>query len=63
MSEHTFKDVDPTHWAYKAVQDMVNRGILQGFGGKFHGDKLVNRYQMAVIIKKVQRQSPLKQAS
>ncbi|MDH3558530.1 MAG: S-layer homology domain-containing protein, partial [Deltaproteobacteria bacterium] len=61
VSEHTFKDVDPTHWAYTAVQDMVSRGILQGFDGKFHGDKLVNRYQMAVIIRKVLQQSPLKQ--
>jgi hypothetical protein len=60
--EHTFKDVDQTHWAYTAVQNTVNRGILQGFDGKFHGDICVNRYQMAVVIKKVLDQSPTKQA-
>ncbi len=48
-----FSDVPRTHWAYEAIQKAVDAGILQGFDGKFHGEKLVNRYQMAVIIKKI----------
>jgi len=48
-----FSDVPRTHWAYESIQKAVDAGILQGYEGKFHGDKLVNRYQMAVIVKKI----------
>lgn len=48
-----FSDVPKTHWAYPAVQQAVNAGVMQGFGGKFHGEKFINRYQMAVIVKKI----------
>jgi len=48
-----FSDLPRTHWAFSAVQRSVDAGILQGFDGKFHGEKLINRYQMAVIIKKI----------
>jgi hypothetical protein len=48
-----FSDVPRTHWAYESIQKAVDNGILQGYEGKFHGDKLVNRYQMAVIVKKI----------
>jgi hypothetical protein len=52
-ASNPFSDVGRTHWAYAAIGRAVDAGILQGFDGKFHGDKLVNRYQMAVIIKKI----------
>jgi hypothetical protein len=52
-ASNPFSDVGRTHWAYSAIGRAVDAGILQGFDGKFHGDKLVNRYQMAVIIKKM----------
>jgi hypothetical protein len=48
-----FNDVPRTHWAYKAIQKAVAAGVLEGYDGKFHGQKLINRYQMAVIIKRI----------
>jgi len=49
----TFGDVPRTHWAYDAIQKAVDAGILQGYDGKFHGQRLLNRYQMAVIVAKM----------
>lgn len=48
-----FSDVPRTHWAYDAIQKAVSAGILQGYDGKFHGKRLLNRYQMAVITAKL----------
>ena len=48
-----FTDVPRTHWAYDAIQSAVDAGILQGYDGKFHGKRLLNRYQMAVITAKL----------
>ena len=48
-----FSDVPRTHWAYSAIQRAVDAGVLEGYDGKFHGEKLINRYQMAVIVKRV----------
>ena len=48
-----FSDVPRTHWAYKAISRAVDAGVLEGYDGKFHGEKLINRYQMAVIVKRV----------
>ena len=48
-----FSDVPTTHWAYKAIQKAVDAGVLEGYDGKFHGQKLINRYQMAVIVKRI----------
>ncbi|MBI4860846.1 MAG: S-layer homology domain-containing protein [Candidatus Riflebacteria bacterium] len=45
-----FADVPPGHWAYEAISKAVGAGILQGWENKFHGNKVVNRYQMAVIV-------------
>jgi hypothetical protein len=48
-----FADVPANHWAYDAIQKAVDAGILQGFDGQFHGKKLLNRYQVAVIVAKM----------
>lgn len=45
-----FSDVPKGHWAYEAVQKAAEAGILQGWNGRFHGNKVVNRYQMAVVV-------------
>jgi hypothetical protein len=45
-----FSDVPRGHWAYEAVQKAAEAGILQGWNGRFHGNKVVNRYQMAVVV-------------
>ncbi len=48
-----FSDVPRSHWAYGALTRAVDAGVLEGYDGKFHGEKLINRYQMAVIIKRL----------
>jgi hypothetical protein len=49
-SSGPFADVPLGHWAYQAVSKAVETGILQGWENKYHGTKVVNRYQMAVIV-------------
>ena len=48
-----FSDVPRSHWAYEAIQKTVDAGVLQGFDGKFEGARLLNRYQMAVVVAKL----------
>lgn len=48
-----FTDLAPSHWAYGAAQSVMEAGILQGYEDKFHGKRLINRYQTAVIIAKL----------
>ncbi len=45
-----FNDVPSHHWAKEAVGQSVEAGILQGYDGKFHGNKTLNRYEIAVIV-------------
>lgn len=52
-ASNPFSDVPRTHWAYRGVQAMVDAGLLEGYDGKFQGEKLLNRYQMAVITKRL----------
>jgi hypothetical protein len=53
FAANPFADVPRTHWAYEAIQKAVDAGVLQGFDGKFMGEKTVNRYQMAVVVKRL----------
>ena len=45
----SFTDIDPDHWAYQAVQRLVNNyGCLAGYpDDSFRGDQLVSRYEFA----------------
>lgn len=38
------------HWSYVAVQKLVADGIIDGTDVKYNGDKLLTRYEMAVIV-------------
>ena len=53
VQANPFSDVPRHHWAYGAIQRAVDAGVLEGYDGRFHGEKLINRYQMAVIIKRL----------
>ncbi len=47
-------DVPPTHWAYKAVKLLVDKGYLQLYQDQtFQGDKSVDRYTLATIVAKI----------
>lgn len=47
-------DVPPTHWSYKAVKLLVDKGYLQLYQDQtFQGDKPVNRYTLATVVAKI----------
>jgi len=49
-----FIDVPQQHWAYGAVKELVNDGVLEGeSNGKFSGDKALTRYEFAQIVARV----------
>ena len=46
-----FADVDTSSWAYQAVSQLSDQGVVDGYpGGTFKGDKNVSRYELAQII-------------
>ena len=46
-----FSDVNPSDWAYQAVADLSEQGIVEGYpNGTFEGQKNITRYEMAQII-------------
>ncbi|MBP2638752.1 MAG: S-layer protein, partial [Firmicutes bacterium] len=48
-----FADVPARHWSYDAVSKLAAEGILEGEGnGAFQGDKLLTRYEFAVLVSK-----------
>lgn len=53
LSKPKFSDVPATHWAYKDIQFMVDRGIISGLGdGKFGPDSPARRCELAVMLVK-----------
>ena len=54
QSVKDFKDLPKDHWAYEAVNDLVDKGIISGYSDElFKGENKVTRYEMAVIVNKV----------
>ena len=46
-----FSDVSPDDWAFKAVSDLSEQGVVEGYpDGTFRGNKNVSRYEIAQII-------------
>ena len=46
-----FADVDTSSWAYRAVSQLSDQGVVDGYpDGTFKGDKNVSRYELAQII-------------
>ncbi|MBP2642989.1 MAG: S-layer y domain protein [Firmicutes bacterium] len=48
---NAFDDVPAKHWAYDAINKLERDGILQSAGDhSYQGDKVITRYEMAVMI-------------
>jgi len=46
-----FSDVSTDDWAYQAVSDLSDQGVVEGYpDGTFKGEKNITRYEMAQII-------------
>lgn len=53
-AEDPFSDVPATHWAYNAVTNLSKAGLIAGYSdGTFRGQKIVSRYEMAIIIARI----------
>ena len=53
-----FADVPADHWAYDAVAQLVQDGIVNGYGdGTYAGDQNMSRYEMAQIVAKAMAKS------
>jgi len=45
-----FVEPQVEHWAMDCVQRCLDAGIMRGYDGSFNGKRLLNRYQVAVVI-------------
>ena len=46
-----FKDIEETHWAFNAINNLCNRGIIVGYeDNTFRPNELVTRSQFAVML-------------
>ena len=56
FGEMFFKDVPKNHWAYDAINELCERGIVEGYDGKatrfYKGDKPLTRYEFAQALVK-----------
>lgn len=51
QDQNTFKDVPTTHWAYQAVTDLQQKGIITGYpDGYFRGKRTLTRYEFAIAL-------------
>lgn len=49
-----FKDVPETHWAYKAIKELAEKGIIKGYeDGTFRPNEPVTRAEIATIISRL----------
>ena len=51
FAQNAFSDVPTDHWAYSAVEQLANVGLIEGYpDGTFKGKRTLTRYEYAVII-------------
>jgi len=51
FAANPFVDVPAKHWAYQAVAELAEAGVIEGYNdGTFRGDKTITRYEMAQIV-------------
>jgi hypothetical protein len=51
LAQENFPDVPDNHWAYEALKNMKNDGLLVGYpDGLFRGQRPASRYELAVAI-------------
>lgn len=54
-----FSDVPRDHWAYDAVAQLADDGIIEGYGdANFRGEKSITRYEMAQMVAKAMAKNP-----
>lgn len=49
-----FSDVPADHWSYNAVTTLSKAGLIEGYSdGTFNSQKIISRYEMAIIIARI----------
>jgi len=51
-AEGTFCDVPKNHWSYEAIDELVKAGVIDNSSKIFNGDRMVTRYEMALMVAK-----------
>lgn len=47
----SFSDLPANHWAYDAINKLVEAGIIEGYpDGEYKGQRTMSRYEMAVML-------------
>ncbi len=58
--DNPFVDLPPQHWAYDAVSELAEAGIIEGYGdGNYLGNRNLTRYEMAQIVAKALAKSQI----
>ena len=53
-----FSEVPAEHWAYDAVAQLAQDGVITGYGdGTYKGQKQITRYEMAVMVARAMAKS------
>lgn len=51
LAANPFSDVSTDDWAYQAVSDLSDQGVVEGYpDGTFKGERNITRYELAQII-------------
>ena len=51
MADNAFSDITPDDWSYKAVSQLADEGVIDGYpDGTFKGNKNITRYEMGQIV-------------
>jgi hypothetical protein len=54
-----FKDLDPSHWAYQATENLRAKNIVWGYpDGYFRGKRTLTRYEFAVALDRALKSIP-----
>ena len=53
-ADNPFRDVPLDHFAYSAIEKLVDEGVMEGYpDGTFKGRRVLTRYEFAVITAKI----------
>ncbi len=63
FSEIPFKDITDEHWAYRSVENLLDKGILKSDSDIFQGKNEITRYEFAYYLSKTINKVDLEKAS
>lgn len=63
FSEMSFKDINNEHWAYKSVENLIQKDIWRENSDIFQGKKEVTRYEFAYYLSKTLNKLDAEKAS